>query len=45
MIPVAVCVLTNGNGDGRGVLDNAARVTIAKIAKAGYDHFAADGGK
>ena len=44
-IPVAVCVLTNGNTDERWVLDNSAQVTIAKIAKAVYDHYAADGGK
>ena len=43
--PVAVCVPTNGNEDGRWVLDNAAQVTIAKIANAVYDHYAADGGK
>ena len=43
-IPVAVCVLTNGNADERWVLDNAAEVTIAKIAKAVYVHYA-DGGK
>jgi hypothetical protein len=39
--PVAVCVLTDGNEDRRWVLDNAAQVTIAKIAKEVYDHFAA----
>ena len=44
-IPVAMCVLTNENVDERWVLDNAAQVAIAKIAKAVYDHYAADGGK
>ena len=37
--PVAVCVLTDGNDDKRWVLDNAAQVLIAKIAKEVYDHF------
>ena len=36
-IPVAFCVLTDGNEDVRWVLDNAGQVTIAKIAKAVYD--------
>ena len=36
-IPVAFCVLTDGNEDVRWVVDNAAQVTIAKIAKAVYD--------
>jgi beta-lactamase class A len=39
-IPVAVCVLTNGNEDVRWVRDNAAQVTIADIGKAVYDHYA-----
>ncbi len=37
--PVAVCVLTDENDDRRWVLDNAAQVLIAKIAKEVYDHF------
>ena len=39
--PVAVCVLTDENEDKRWVLDNGGQVTIAKIAKEVYDHFAA----
>jgi beta-lactamase class A len=39
-IPVAVCVLTDGNKDQRWVLENEGQVTIAKIARAAYDHFA-----
>lgn len=35
----AICVLTNGNDDQRWVVDNAAQVTIARIARAAYDHF------
>ena len=38
---VALCVLTDGNTDRRWVLENAAEVTIAKIAREVYDHFAA----
>jgi beta-lactamase class A len=38
--PVAVCVLTNENADQRWVIDNAGQLTIAKIGKAVYDHFA-----
>ena len=38
--PVAVCVLTDENKDQRWVADNEAQVTIAKIARAVYDHFA-----
>jgi beta-lactamase class A len=38
--PVALCVLTDENDDKRWVLDNAGQVTIAKIAKEVYDHFA-----
>lgn len=37
--PVAVCVLTDGNDDQRWVIDNAAQVLIAKIAKEVADHF------
>jgi beta-lactamase class A len=37
---VAVCVLTNDNEDRRWIVENAAQVTIAKIGKAVYDHFA-----
>lgn len=37
--PVAVCVLTNDNGDMRYVIDNAAQVVIANIGKAVYDHY------
>jgi beta-lactamase class A len=37
--PVAVCVLTDENDDKRWVIDNAAQVLIAKIAKEVYDHF------
>jgi beta-lactamase class A len=40
--PVAVCVLTNENADERWTTDNAGQLTIAKIAKAAYDHFAID---
>ena len=36
----AVCVLTNDNEDKSWRVDNEAQVTIAKIAKAAYDHFA-----
>lgn len=38
--PVAVCVLTDENDDKRWVPDNAGQVTIARIAKEVYDHFA-----
>lgn len=38
--PVAVCVLTNENADQRWVVDNAAQVLLANIAKAVHDHFA-----
>ena len=38
--PVAVCVLTDENDDKRWVPDNAGQVTIAKIAREVYDHFA-----
>jgi len=38
--PVAVCVLTDENDDKRWVADNAAQVTIGKIAREVYDHFA-----
>jgi beta-lactamase class A len=38
--PVALCVLTDENDDKRWVADNAAQVTIGKIAKEVYDHFA-----
>ncbi len=37
-----LCVLTDENEDRRWVADNAAQVTIGKIAKAAYDHFTAD---
>ncbi|MFO0851515.1 MAG: serine hydrolase [Gemmataceae bacterium] len=37
----AVCVLTNENTDQRWVVDNAAQVVIADIARAAYDHFTA----
>jgi beta-lactamase class A len=37
--PVALCVLTDANEDQRWVLDNAAQVLIAKIAKEVCDHF------
>ncbi len=37
----AICVLTNENEDQRWLVDNAAQLTIAKIGKAAYDHFAA----
>ncbi|OWK41790.1 serine hydrolase [Fimbriiglobus ruber] len=36
----AICVLTNENQDQRWVVDNAAQLTIARIARAAYDHFA-----
>lgn len=36
----AICVLTNENEDQRWLVDNAAQVTIGKIAKAAFDHFA-----
>ena len=35
----AICVLTNDNEDQRWLVDNAAQVTIGKIAKSAYDHF------
>ena len=38
--PIALCVLTDENDDKRWVVDNAGQVTIAKIAKAVYEHFA-----
>ena len=41
--PVAVCVLTGDNADQRWVLDNEGQLTIAKIGKAVYDHFAGGG--
>jgi beta-lactamase class A len=41
-IPVAVCVLTNGNEDQRWVADNGGQVTIAKIGKAVFDYYAID---
>jgi beta-lactamase class A len=37
---LALCVLTDENKDQRWVLENEAQVTIAKIARAAYDHFA-----
>lgn len=37
--PVALCVLTDENEDKRWVIDNAAQVLIAKIAKEVCDHF------
>jgi beta-lactamase class A len=37
----AICVLTNDNEDQRWLVDNAAQVTIGKIAKAAFDHFSA----
>lgn len=37
--PVALCVLTDGNEDQRWVIDNAAQVTIATIAKEVCNHF------
>ena len=37
----AICVLTNENEDQRWMVDNAAQLSIAKIGKAAYDHFAA----
>jgi beta-lactamase class A len=39
--PVALCVLTDENEDKRWVPDNAGQVTIARIAREVYDHFAA----
>ncbi len=39
-IPVALCVLTTDNQDQRWVRDNAAQVTIGKIAREVYDYFA-----
>jgi len=39
-IPVAICVLTNGNEDTRWIKDNAAQLTIAAIGKAVWDHTA-----
>lgn len=39
--PVALCVLTDRNEDQRWAADNAAQVTIGKIAKEVYDHFSA----
>ncbi|HVK16375.1 MAG TPA: serine hydrolase [Fimbriiglobus sp.] len=38
--PLALCVLTDGNEDQRWAADNAAQVTIGKISKAVFDHFA-----
>ena len=38
--PVALCVMTDENDDKRWVIDNAAQVLIAKIAKEVHDHFA-----
>lgn len=38
--PIALCVLTDQNEDQRWVVDNAAQVTIGKIAREVYDHFA-----
>ena len=38
---IAICILTNENDDKRWVIDNAAQVTISKIAREVYDHFAA----
>jgi beta-lactamase class A len=32
-----ICVLTNNNDDKRWVVDNAAQLTIAKVARAAYD--------
>ncbi|MBN9520097.1 serine hydrolase [bacterium] len=50
--PVALCVLTNENADQRWVVDNAAQVLLANVAKAVHDHFtppaappAKDGGR
>ncbi len=37
--PVALCVLTDENEDQRWVMENAAQVLIAKIAKEALDHF------
>jgi hypothetical protein len=37
--PVALCVLTDGNDDKRWMIDNAAQVLIATIAKEVCDHF------
>jgi beta-lactamase class A len=39
-VPVALCVMTDENEDRRWVADNAAQVTIGKIARSVYDHFA-----
>lgn len=41
-VPIVLCVLTNENGDERWTIDNAAQVTIARIAKAVYDRYASD---
>jgi beta-lactamase class A len=38
--PVALCVLTNENDDRRWVVDNAAQLLLANVAKAVHDHFA-----
>jgi len=35
-----ICVLTNDNEDQRWVVDNAAQLTLSRIGKAAYDHFA-----
>jgi beta-lactamase class A len=37
--PVAVCVLTDENGDQRYAPDNAAQVIIGRVGKAVYEHF------
>ncbi|HEX4611923.1 MAG TPA: serine hydrolase [Urbifossiella sp.] len=37
--PIALCVLTNENDDRRWVVDNAAQVLLANVARAVYDHF------
>lgn len=37
--PVALCVMTDENEDKRWVIDNAAQVLIAKVAKEVCDHF------
>ncbi len=37
---VAVCVLTCDNADQRWLVDNQAQLTIARIGRAVYDHFA-----
>lgn len=39
--PIAVCVLTNENEDQKWTTDNEGQLTIAKVGKAVYDHFAA----